>query len=133
VDAPWDDIAMSNDAKIQALIDKWRKILLLDGWDIEWRWEEGLGVDGQIRIHTNEREAKLCLKPSVVQTYNEEQQDKLIAHELVHIILMPIDDLLEIWATKLVPSSMLELFIETLNNVAENRVIEDLIRILRAR
>ena len=116
------------DERIDKAIEKWRKILLMDDWDIEWKFDDSLGVDGQVRTHPNEHEAIIRFKVCV-SDYKDEALERLVAHELLHAVLQPIDDYLDPWVKEYLPRSIAYPFIEYFNDI-ENRVIEDLLRIL---
>jgi len=120
----------SPEEKVQQIVDKWCKILLLNGWKITWGWEEAMGIDGEITVHTNEQEAEMRLKPSVVQNYSYAQKEALILHELIEIVTHPIYDYLEPWISSYLPLVVHSPFCEGLGNVAMNRVVDNLVRIL---
>lgn len=119
------------DKRIDKAIKKWRKILLMDDWDIAWSFSDALVVDGQVRAYPNEHEIQIGFK-LLVSGYKDEELDRLVAHEMVHAIVQPIDDYMDPWVHEYLPVGTLVPFWAGCNT-AENRVIEDLLRILRAR
>ena len=117
------------DKRIDRAIKKWRKILLMGDWDITWSFSDALTVDGQVRAHPNEHGIVMAFKP-LVRGYKDEELERLVAHELLHAVLQPISDYFGPWVDEHLPSSIESPFWRAYNDTIENRVIEDLLRIL---
>ena len=80
-------------AEVESLLNKWKDILRLRDWDIkyypvsqEWR------KSGDIKIDSDDKKAILMLN-----NYNCKQTnlEALIVHELLHIKLWPMDQMVE--------------------------------------
>lgn len=94
-----------DDKRINGAITKWRMILLMEDWDIEWRFDDSVGVDGQVHAYPNDHQIKIVFKP-LVQGYKDEELERLVAHELLHAVLQPISDYFGPWVDGHLPDSI---------------------------
>lgn len=120
---------MTDDQKIDRIINRWRKTLCMDDWDIAWEWHDGLGHDAECHPFPAEHRMKLLFNRCILG-YSEKERNETVGHEMLHGTLAPIDKMLEPWAEAYLPPAALPIFAEALNGT-ENYVIEKLIRILR--
>lgn len=83
---------------ITALIEKWMDILSLSDWHLEWVWAEDIdNIDGSAEIICSNatKEAVLGIRKDI----KEQELEKVILHELVHMLLAPLDDAIDAYAS----------------------------------
>jgi len=120
------------DERIDKAIEKWRKILLMEDWDISWEIDETQEVDALVHTHCTEHRLRMAFLPRVLE-YSDRELDDTVGHEMLHAIIEPIRLYVGPWAVAFLPGAMCGPFWENFNNLGENLVIDDLVRILRAR
>lgn len=120
---------MTDDQKIDAIIEYWRKILRLEDWDIVWEWNDALGHDAESHPFPTEQRMKMFFGHCVLD-YPQDELEETVGHEMLHAILAPIDEFLDPWMHSYLPPAIVPCFAELLNS-RENYAIEKLIRILK--
>lgn len=114
---------------IDRIIEKWRAILQMDDWDIGWQWDDSLGVDAQVKVYYSERRMKMAFNHCILD-YPEKEFEHTVAHEMVHGTTQPFDDFIRPWTDQFLPESIQVPFWRDYNDVADNVVVDDLVRIL---
>jgi len=123
---------IQDDAKIQAFIDRWRKILLMDDWHIVWQWDDNMGHDEQVHVWHSERRMKISLAHRILD-YTPDECEDTIAHAMIHGITWPIDDYVRPWIEEYFPNIIMVPFWKNYNDIADNVVVETILRVLKAR
>ena len=85
-------------SEITALLEKWMDLLGLSEWHLEWVWaedDEHLEGSAEIICSNASKEAILGIRKDI----KHEELEKIILHELVHMLLAPLDDAIDAYAT----------------------------------
>lgn len=82
-----------NPADLRCFLDKWQGTLRLKDWDIDLRlvkkpWRKS----GDIKIDRDDRKAVLLVN---VENPRQQNAEALIVHELLHLKLWPLDQMIE--------------------------------------
>lgn len=122
-------MTIPSDEEIQRIIDKWRKILGLDDWDIQWCWNDGLAHDAQVRVYYSERRMRMTFNCSILD-YPDREREETILHELLHSFTQPIDNFIRPFIEEFLPPCTFMPFWRGYNDVADNTVVDNLVRLL---
>lgn len=83
-------------AKLEARLRHWQKYLRLDHWEIEIDYEGLVEEDTDAHVEINDQidEAAISLCP-VWRNWSDLRTDVNLVHELIHVMMRDVDDLVE--------------------------------------
>lgn len=120
-------------AKLIKLVTHWVNVLSLTEWEIDLLFdkdtEEEINGSAQIAMHTLYKTAKISFASDQWRNWDEKFANEIIVHELVHVILHPLDMCSRDVAEASLDEAGLKVF-ETIRNRVNEQTTEQLQHIL---
>jgi hypothetical protein len=94
--------------QVQALVEHWKQIMGLQGWDIvvSLNNDQDWTMNADIAIYGDRHGADLT-----ISIEPEDEDERVVVHELGHIILHPLNVMVSQWG-RFIPQEMKELFVQ---------------------
>lgn len=112
--------------KIDRIVAKLQKTLMLHGWTFTWSVNRDVEIEADIEIDYTRKKAHISLKPPLP---HRRKLIRIIAHEMMHCVVEPIWRGMSDWAWINMNRKVYDTFVETINT-RENEVIEHMLDIM---